>query len=341
MLSNKKIISRITATGSYLPKNIVTNDDIAKIINKHVEEYNLKNENKRPLTNHEWIITRTGINQRNFVNKEGELTSDLATKAAMDAIKSSNTDINTIDGIIVATVTPDLTFPSVASMVQGKLGIKNGFAFDVEAACAGFLVGLATAEGLIATGRASKVLVIGAEVFSKILDYSDPNSVLFGDGAGAVILEKAIDDGSGIISVKLKTDGEQVQYLKSTGGVVSTNTSGHIQMNGPEVFRQAVLKLTSILDEVLSDVDGLTQEDIDFLIPHQANMRIIEAMQKKLGLPAEKVILTIAEHANTSAASIPLALDVAVKSNKIKKGDFLIFEGIGAGLTWGAIALKW
>lgn len=319
------MIAKIIATGGYLPKRIVTNEELSKTI----------------ATSDEWISSRSGIKERRIA-AENEFTSDLATKAAEEAIKSGKINPASIDAIIVATCTPDYTFPSVANQVQKNLNIQNAFCFDIEAACSGFVVVLSVAEGLIASGVARRVLVIGAETFSKFINWQDRSTaVLFGDGAGAVIVDKACSsDSSGILGVKIHSDSTGINFLKTTGGVSTTQTSGYIDMNGAEVFRNAVVKMSEVLTELLDSLK-LDKSSINFLIPHQANIRIINAMAEKFNVPAEKVITTIDKQANTSAASIPLALDYAYKNNIIKKGDLLAFTAIGAGLTWGSILVKW
>lgn len=317
--------AKIISLGSYLPEKILTNDELSKKVD----------------TSDEWIFTRTGIKQRHIA-AENEFTSDLATKAAQNALEYQNIDPQTIDAIVVATVSPDYTFPSVATLVQQKLGIKNCFAFDIQAACAGFIMGLSVVEGLLASGQAKRILLIGAELFSKFIDWQDRKTcILFGDGAGAAILEQTItEDPSRILGIKIKSDGSYVEVLKSTGGVCTTQTAGSIYMNGAEVFRQAVLNMGEILEELLEDLH-LQKSEIDFLIPHQANIRIINAMQERFHVPKQKVIKTIANHANTSSASLILALDYAVKNNIIKKGNLLGLCAVGSGLIWGSCILRW
>ena len=321
------MFAKIISTGSYLPSKILTNNDLSKIVD----------------TSDEWIYSRTGIKERRIV--ENELTSDLAYLSALDALKSCKLLSSDIDGIIVATSTPDLTFPSVATIVQRKLGMKNGFAFDVQAVCSGFIYALSVAESMIASHKAKRLLVIGAETFSKIIDWKDRNTcVLFGDGAGAIILEATqsdpkINDNPGILGVEIFSDGSYTDDLKTTGGVSSTQNVGCVMMNGTEVFKSAVNNLASVADLILSKYN-IDKSKIDWLIPHQANIRIIKAMGKKLNLDENKIILTIDKHANTSAASIPLAFDYAFKNDKLKKGDLILSESMGAGFTWGATLIR-
>jgi len=315
---------KITSTGSFLPKNKVSNFDLAKKID----------------TSNEWIVERTGIHFRHIV--KDELTSDLATKAALAAIESSNITKDDIDLIIIATTTPDLTFPATATIVQNKLNIKNAFAFDIQAVCSGFVYALATANNFIKTGQAKHALVIGAETLSKILDWQDRTTcVLFGDGAGAVILSATQEEnGSRIIDSKLHSDGKYCNMLKTSGGVGYSQNSGHIQMLGRDVFRHAVAKMSESIMEIIDNC-GFKIADIDWIIPHQANSRILRSVSNKLKISEEKIIVTVDQHANTSAASIPLALDFVAKQNKIKKGDLIVLEALGGGLTWGSILLKY
>ena len=314
------VTSLITGTGSYLPQKVMTNDDLAGVME----------------TSDEWIRKRTGIAQRHIA-AEGEKTSDLACHAAREAIAAAGLDVEAIDAIVIATTTPDDTFPSTAASVQAKLGATNAFAFDVQAVCAGFVYALDVADALIKSQKAEKVLVVGAETFTRILDWEDrTTAVLFGDGAGAVVLEASNNSPYwGILSSCLFTDGRFRDLLYVDGGVSSTGDVGHVRMKGNEVFRHAVEKLSSSLDAALKSA-GLKDDDIDWLVPHQANIRIIDSMQKKLGMPSEKVVRTVSQHANTSAASIPLALNAAVKDGRIQPGHIIAFEAIGGGLTWGA-----
>ncbi|TNK94118.1 3-oxoacyl-ACP synthase [Wolbachia endosymbiont of Leptopilina clavipes] len=315
--------SFILSTGSYLPKKILSNNEIASIVE----------------TNDEWIRQRTGIVQRHIAD-EGELTSDLAVNAAKNAIEKAKISIDEIGLIIVATTTPDKTFPSCATIIQSKLKCKNAFAFDVQAACSGFIYAVTVADSLIKSNdRIKYALVIGAEIMSRIVDWEDRSTcVLFGDGAGAVIMKSEMSSSS-IISTNLHSDGN-VDLLCTNGGISSTRDSGKILMNGREVFKHAVEKLTASVEETLK-CNSLKITDIDWLIPHQANIRIIEAVVKKLDFPIEKVINTVDKHANTSAASIPLALDYAVQELKIKSGNLILLISIGAGLAWGSVLLRY
>lgn len=314
------ITSLITGTGSYLPEKVVTNDDLSKIMD----------------TDDEWIKQRTGIAQRH-VAAEGQLTSDLASKAGHEALEAAGLDVDRLEAIIVATTTPDDTFPATAASVQAKLGAHHAFAFDVQAVCAGFVYALDVADAMIKSGKAQNVLVIGAETFTRILDWQDrTTAVLFGDGAGAVVLEASLDTPDwGVLSSRLFTDGRFRDLLYVDGGVSSSGEVGHVRMKGNEVFRHAVEKLSSSLDQALK-ASGLDAGDIDWLVPHQANIRIIDSMQRKLGMDNDKVIRTVSQHANTSAASIPLALNAAVSDGRIQHGHVVAFEAIGGGLTWGA-----
>lgn len=315
--------SFILSTGSYLPKKILSNNEIASIVE----------------TNDEWIRQRTGIVQRHIAD-EGELTSDLAVNAAKNAIEKAKISIDEIGLIIVATTTPDKTFPSCATIIQSKLKCKNAFAFDVQAACSGFIYAVTVADSLIKSNdRIKYALVIGAEIMSRIVDWEDRSTcVLFGDGAGAVIMKSEMSSSS-IISTNLHSDGN-VDLLCTNGGISSTRDSGKILMNGREVFKHAVEKLTASVEETLK-CNSLKITDIDWLIPHQANIRIIEAVVKKLDFSIEKVINTVDKHANTSAASIPLALDYAVQESKIKSGNLILLISIGAGLAWGSVLLRY
>ncbi len=319
-----KINAYISASGSYLPEQVLTNDDLSKKVD----------------TSDEWIFTRTGIRQRHIA-AEGELTSDLAKKACDDLFKYSNITAQDIELIIVATTSPDLTFPSTATILQEKIVANNAFAFDVQAVCSGFVYALSVAESYITSGKVKNALVVGAETLSRIVDWQDRNTcVLFGDGAGAVLLEATEDKGRGILSSKLKSDGGLVNILKTSGGPSLSQSAGVIEMAGREVFKHAVSKMSEVVLESL-EMANVKIADIDLLIPHQANIRILESVAKKLNLAEKQVIKTVDRHANTSAASIPLALDVAVKNNKVKKGDLVVLEALGGGLTWGSIVLKW
>ena len=313
----------IRGTGRYLPERVVENSWFEDKIE----------------TSDEWIRARTGIERRHFA-AEGETTSQMAVKAAQAALDRAGVAANDIDAIIVATSTPDLTFPSVATMVQAGLGMTRGFAFDVQAVCAGFVFALANADGLIRSGQAERVLVIGAETFSKLMDWEDRGTcVLFGDGAGAVVLEAATGE-RGILSTDLNSDGSYRDILYVDGGVATTGTAGKLRMQGNILFRHAVEKLADTAHRAI-DKAGLTPEQVDWLVPHQANARIIAATAQRMHLPMEKVILTVADHGNTSAASIPLALSVADDAGRFKEGDVVVTEAIGGGLSWGAVVLRW
>ena len=295
-------------------------------------------------TTDEWIRSRSGIENRRFA-AEGQTTSDLATNAARSALAQAGLTADDIDGVIVATSTPDLTFPSVATMVQNDLGMTRGFGFDVQAVCAGFIYALTTANALIVSGQADRLMIIGAETFSRIMDWTDRSTcVLFGDGAGALILGAADGDGTtadrGILSSDLNSDGRYREMLYVDGGVSTTGTAGKLRMQGNPLFRQAVAKLASTAEAALEKA-GLTADDVDWIVPHQANIRIIAGTAKKLGLPMERVIVTVQDHGNTSAASIPLALSVGVADGRIRQGDLVLSEAIGGGLAWGAIVLRW
>ena len=321
--------SRLLGTGSALPERIVTNDELAAQID----------------TSNEWIVERTGIRQRHIAG-EGETTATLATAAARAALADAGLTPADIGLIVVATATPDNTFPATATKVQHALGCNGGIAFDVAAVCSGFLYAIATADSLIRTGMATRALVIGAETFSRILDWEDRTTcVLFGDGAGAVVLEapgKATADSGdapGVLATRLHADGAQHDLLYVDGGPSTTQTVGHLRMKGREVFRHAVVNLTDVLNEVIEDA-GISASEIDWVVPHQANKRILDATAKKLGIPPEKVIVTVDRHANTSAASVPLALDVARRDGRIKPGDLVMLEAMGGGFTWGASLLR-
>lgn len=320
----KMISSEIISTGSYLPEKILTNDDLSKLVE----------------TNNEWIIERTGIEQRHIA-AEGEFTSDLAVKAAQKALVRANLQPADIDLIVVATTTPDNTFPSTAVTIQGKLGISKAAAFDVQAVCTGFIYALATADSFLKSGQFKRALVIGAETISRILDWEDRGTcILFGDGAGCVILEaKENATKTGVLSTHLYSDGKTKELLYTDGGVSSTGTSGKLRMQGKEVFKHAVTKLASCTIESL-EKNNLTKNDINWLIPHQANIRILQATAERLEVPSEKLICTVNKHGNTSAASIPLALDVAFDEGKIKRGDIISMQAIGGGLTWGSALIK-
>lgn len=320
--------SRITGTGSYLPEQILTNDELAARVD----------------TSDEWIVQRTGIHQRHIAAPE-QKASDLALAAARRALEQAGVDGADLDLIVVATTTPDQTFPATAVFVQKALGMTGGAAFDVQAVCSGFVYALTVADNFIRLGQARRALVIGTELFSRILDWEDrATCVLFGDGAGAVVLEAVEGQGTnadtGILTTHLHSDGRHHDLLYVDGGVSSTGTIGHLRMEGREVFKHAVTKLAEVVDEALR-ATGLQASDIDWLVPHQANRRIIDATARKLDLPADKVVLTVDRHANTSAASIPLALDVAARDGRIKQGDIVLIEAMGGGFTWASALLRW
>ena len=317
----------VKGVGHYLPTRVVPNAELETLVQ----------------TSDEWIRSRSGIERRHFV-AEGQTTSDLATLAAQAALSHAGLVPDDVDAIVLATSTADLTFPSAATMVQGKLGMTQGFAFDVQAVCAGFVYALSTANALIVSGQAKRVLVIGAETFSRLMDWEDrATCVLFGDGAGALVLEAQEATGTsadrGILSTDLHSDGRFKDLLYVDGGV-STGTTGHLRMQGKEVFRHAVEKLAETAHAAL-DKAGLTGEDVDWIVPHQANIRIIEGTAKRMQVPMERVVVTVQDHGNTSAASIPLALSVGVQRGQIKQGDLLVTEAIGGGLAWGAVVLRW
>ncbi|HEY8963111.1 MAG TPA: beta-ketoacyl-ACP synthase III [Alphaproteobacteria bacterium] len=314
----------IRSTGAYLPARIVTNADLAKMVD----------------TSDEKIQQLTGIKERR-VAADGELTSHMATKAARQALDNAGLTAKDIDAVIVATTTPDDTFPATAVKVQAQLGMEHGFAFDVQAVCSGFIYALTNAHGLIATKQAKRILVIGAEKMSAVVDWTDRNTcILFGDGAGAVVMEASDEDGRGILTSHLHSDGRYRDMLYTSGGVASNKQAGTIQMQGREVFKHAVENLAQVIDEALA-ATGLKDEDISLLVPHQANIRIIESTAKKLNLDMHKVVITLDKHGNTSAASIPLALHTAVAEGRVKKGDLLLLEAMGGGFTWGSLLVRW
>ncbi len=320
--------SVVRGVGHHLPERVVTNDEFAQRLD----------------TSDEWIRSRTGIERRHFA-AEGEMTSDLALRAAERALGDAGLEADALDAIVLATSTPDLTFPSTATKVQADLGMTRGFAYDIQAVCAGFVFALANADMLIRTGEADRVLVIGAETFSRILDWDDRSTcVLFGDGAGAVVLEAAEGKGDagdrGILAVDLHSDGRYRDILYVDGGVSSTGSAGCLRMQGREVFKHAVVKLAETAEAALGKA-GLTPADVDWIIPHQANLRIISATAQKLGLPMERVVVTVGEHGNTSAASIPMAMSVAASEGRLSPGDVIVTEAIGGGLAWGAAVLRW
>jgi 3-oxoacyl-[acyl-carrier-protein] synthase-3 len=310
--------------GSYLPERIITNDELSKTID----------------TSDEWIQQRVGIKQRH-VAADGEFTSDLAVHAARRALDNARISPDEIDLIIVATTTPDLTFPATAAIVQQKLGMHHGAAFDIQAVCSGFVYGVVTADSYLKNGIARRALVIGAETTSRILDWTDRTTcVLFGDGAGAAVLELGGDGDRGVLASSIRSDGHFADKLNTTGGPSTTRTIGHVHMEGKEVFRHAVGKITDVVENVLS-ATGYTVKDLDWFVPHQANRRIIDGAGEKLHIPPEKVVITVDRHANTSAASVPLALTEAVNDGRIKRGDLVMIEAMGGGFTWGASLIRW
>ncbi|WIM13685.1 MAG: 3-oxoacyl-[acyl-carrier-protein] synthase, KASIII [Enhydrobacter sp.] len=322
------IRSVVQGCGAYLPEKVVTNDELAKKVD----------------TSDEWIRQRTGIRQRHIA-AEGEFTSHLALKASERALAHAGIAPSDLDLIVLATATPDETFPATATRVQSALGMTRGAAFDVQAVCAGFVYGVSVADSMLKNGLASTALVIGAETFSRILDWTDRGTcVLFGDGAGALVLKAEQGTGSaadrGVLANALHSDGRQHDILYVDGGPSSTRTTGLLRMEGKEVFKHAVINMAAVVAEVLEKA-GLTPTDIDWLVPHQANKRIIDGTGRKLGLSPDQVVVTVDKHANTSAASIPLALDTAVKDGRIKRGDLVLLEGIGGGLAWGASLVRW
>ncbi len=315
--------ARIAGVGGYLPARCVTNDELALCVD----------------TSDEWIVSRTGIRQRHLAGAE-ESCAVMAARAASAALRQGGIDPDNIDAIIVATSTPDEAFPATAVRVQALLGIARGFAFDVSAACSGFVYALSVADAFVRAGTARCVLVIGSEVYSRILNWQDRTTcVLFGDGAGAVVLRAGAADGPGILSTHLHANGAYGSLLFVDGAVGQRERPGHLVMKGQEVFRHAVVKLAEAVDEALA-ANGLTHADVDWLVPHQANLRIIEAMGKRLHLPPERVVITVDRHANTSAASVPLALAEAVLDGRIKRGDLVLMEALGGGLTWGSALVR-
>ena len=317
----------VKGVGHYLPERIVPNAEFEKTLD----------------TTDEWIVSRSGIQNRHFAG-DGETTSMMATEAAKAALAMAGLEAADVDAIVLATSTADLTFPSAATMVQANLGMKNGFAFDVQAVCAGFVFALTNANALIVSGQAKRVLVIGAETFSKIMDWTDRGTcVLFGDGAGALLLEA--EDGAGnasdrgILATDLNSDGTYRDLLYVDGGT-STGTTGYLRMQGNQVFRHAVAKLAATAETAMERA-GVTADDVDWIVPHQANIRIIQGTAKKMDVPMERVVGTVQDHGNTSAASIPLAMSVGVARGQIKQGDLVVTEAIGGGLAWGAVVLRW
>jgi len=320
--------SVILGCGAYLPSQVLTNDDLARKVD----------------TSDEWIVQRTGIHERRIA-AAGELTSQMAAQAARSALSHARVDAQSIDLIVLATSTPDNTFPASAVSVQAELGITRGAAFDLQAVCSGFVYALATADALLKTGAFSRALVIGAETFSRILDWTDRSTcVLFGDGAGAVVLEAQEQpdtrDARGILTVHLRADGRHKSKLYVDGGPSSTGTVGHLRMEGREVFRHAVAMITDVVEDAFR-ATGYTADDIDWFIPHQANKRIIDGSAHKLGIAPAKIVTTVDRHGNTSAASIPLALSDALAERRIKRGDLLLLEAMGGGFTWGAALVRW
>ena len=319
------IRSVVTGSGSALPKRAVPNAEIAAIVD----------------TSDEWIVERTGIRNRHIAG-EGETTATLAADAATRALEAAGLAPSDIGLIVLATATPDQTFPATATKVQDLIGCHGGIAFDVAAVCSGFLYALATADAMLRAGMAKRALVIGAETFSRILDWEDRTTcVLFGDGAGAIVLESrdVPEDGPGVLYTQLHADGAHNELLYVDGGPSTTGTVGKLRMKGREVFRHAVTNLASVLQTVLAET-GFAVEDIDWVVPHQANARILDATARKLGLPPEKVVVTVDRHANTSAASVPLAFDTAMRDGRIKPGDLVMFEAMGGGFTWGASLVR-
>ncbi|MEQ8745617.1 beta-ketoacyl-ACP synthase III [Pyruvatibacter sp.] len=321
------IRSIVRGTGAYLPERIVTNAEMATLVD----------------TSDEWIVARTGITQRHIA-ADGEMTSDLAIAAAKAALADAQVHADDVDMIVMATATPDDTFPATATVVQAALGIERGFAFDMQAVCSGFVYAVATADNFIKAGQVKTALVIGAETFSRILDWEDrTTAVLFGDGAGALVLQAGEGEGTtddrGVLTSHLHSDGRYRDKLYVDGGP-SRGTVGHLRMEGREVFRHAVVNIADVIDEAL-DATGLSAADIDWFVPHQANRRILDATAKRIGLPPEKVVMTVGQHANTSAASVPLALDVARRDGRIKQNDMVLLEAMGGGFTWGSALVRW
>lgn len=320
--------SVVLGVGSALPKRVVTNAEMETIVD----------------TTDEWIVQRTGIEQRHIAD-DSETSSSLGADAARAALKNAGIDAQDIDLIVVATATPDNTFPATAVNIQQRLGIHHGFAFDVQAVCSGFVYAVTTADLYLRSGMANRALVIGAETFSRILDWEDRTTcVLFGDGAGAVIMEAQGGDGTvndrGVIASSLRSDGVHKEKLYVDGGPSTTQTTGHLRMQGREVFKHAVSMITDVIEDVCAQT-GYTPQDVDWFVPHQANKRIVDASAKKLGINPDNVVVTVNLHGNTSAASVPLALTHAVAEGKIKKGDLVLLEAMGGGFTWGATLLRW
>ncbi len=322
------IRSVIRGVGAYLPKRVMTNDDFARIVD----------------TTDAWITERTGIKQRHIA-ADDELTSDLGIAAAKQALVRSGIDPGDIDLIICATATPDRTFPATAVRIQAGLGITNGAAFDMQAVCSGFVYAMTTADNFLKTGLFKRAIVVGAETFSRILDWSDRGTcVLFGDGAGAVVLEaqpqKGTRDDRGVLAARIRSDGRYEDLLYVDGGPGSTKTTGHLRMNGREVFRHAIQKISGVIEETLVET-GYAAEEIDLFVPHQANQRILDGIAKRLGVNPNKIMTTLAKHGNTSAASIPLALNQAFEEHRLNEGDLVLMEAMGGGFTWGAVLARW
>lgn len=318
----------VAGVGSYLPERVMTNDDMSKVVD----------------TSSEWIVQRTGIRQRHIA-AEGETTSDLATEAATRALAHAGVTAKEIDLVILATSTPDNTFPATAVAVQHRLGITQGAAFDVQAVCSGFVYAMTIADSFVRAGNAKNVLVIGAETFSRLLDWTDRTTcVLFGDGAGAAVLRaEEIPEGEqerGILTCHLRSDGAHKDKLYVDGGPSSTQTTGHLRMQGRDVFKHAVGMISDVVTDAFA-ASGTSSEELTWFIPHQANKRIIESSADKLGIDMKKIVMTVENHGNTSAASIPLAMDVAVKDGRVKRGDLVMLEAMGGGFTWGSVLLRW
>ncbi len=318
------IRSLVRGIGHYLPDRVVENSEFEEFLD----------------TTDEWILTRTGISQRHFAAPD-QLTSDLATRAGWEALENASFDPADIDLVVLATSTPDLTFPSTATRVQNELGMTRGFAFDIQAVCSGFVYALANANAHLIAGQAKRALVIGAEIFSRILDMDDrATCILFGDGAGAIVLEASESEESGILATDLHSDGKYRDLLYVDGGVAKTQSAGQIRMNGKELFRHAVEKLTESTETSLR-LAGLTIADVDVMVPHQANYRIMQATARRLNFPIERMIVTVGHHGNTSAASIPLALYTAHEQDRLHRGDVVVVKAIGGGLTWGSAVIRW
>jgi 3-oxoacyl-[acyl-carrier-protein] synthase-3 len=318
----------VLGCGSYLPSRVLSNAELSRMVD----------------TSDEWITQRTGIRERRIA-AAGETTSDMGLKAARAALAAAGVDAQSVDLIVLATSTPDNTFPASAVSVQAGLGITHGAAFDLQAVCSGFVFGLATVDGLLKTGSFKRALVVGSETFSRILDWNDRTTcVLFGDGAGAVVVEAQVQAGTradrGILTAHLRSDGRHKTKLYVDGGPSSTGTVGHLRMEGRAVFKHAVAMITDVIEDAFR-ATGYCAHDIDWFVPHQANQRIIDDSAKKLGIPSEKVVSTVTKHGNTSAASIPLALTAAVADGRIKRGDLIMLEAMGGGFTWGAVLLRW